>query len=430
MSDNPLNKTDAAWKKLFEKYDILTRINAQGRFEITSTQINEFRESRLMAYCDHRTTLPRLFRKHGLSILPVTRGRYMILPFDAYQDLAYDHKVKSIEMPFPEHLDSLNPTNIYSEAAALNCAFACGMIDDLMGEESVQTISGKMATNSFEFMISLTEGGKTALKVSRSQCEIDGGYESANKLLLVEAKNFLYDDFLIRQLYYPYRLWKEYTGKEVIPTYLTFSNDVFAFFLYRFNRPEEYDSIELVRQVNFIVKPESITLGDIQRVVETTKLVRESSVPFPQADSFERVVDLLGVLMVEDLTKEEITNRYVFDARQTDYYTNAGRYLGLIDKKREEIVGISFSLSKRGQGVMGRPHKNKYLGLCECLLEHEIFNKALRLYLKKAGPPTIAETVGIMRTCPIYRVESDDTYERRAQTVVKWIDWILSLAEG
>ncbi len=48
---NP-TKNDIAWEKLFEKYSILECINQKGYFIISSSQINEFRESRLMAKFD------------------------------------------------------------------------------------------------------------------------------------------------------------------------------------------------------------------------------------------------------------------------------------------------------------------------------------------------------------------------------------------
>jgi len=35
-------KIENSWNQLFDKYDILSRVNADGSFRITSTQINEF----------------------------------------------------------------------------------------------------------------------------------------------------------------------------------------------------------------------------------------------------------------------------------------------------------------------------------------------------------------------------------------------------
>lgn len=65
---------DIAWEQLFEKYDILNRIDMSGSFQISATQIKEFREPRLMAKFDHTLNLPIIFSENKLSILPITRG--------------------------------------------------------------------------------------------------------------------------------------------------------------------------------------------------------------------------------------------------------------------------------------------------------------------------------------------------------------------
>jgi hypothetical protein len=44
-----MNKNDDAWSRLFEKHDIPGEIERVGKFEITASQINVFRESRLRA---------------------------------------------------------------------------------------------------------------------------------------------------------------------------------------------------------------------------------------------------------------------------------------------------------------------------------------------------------------------------------------------
>ncbi|SUA50448.1 Uncharacterised protein [Oligella ureolytica] len=56
MSSN--TKLDQNWEKIFLKYKILDEIKKNGFFEITSKEINEFREARLMTKFDHRSQLP------------------------------------------------------------------------------------------------------------------------------------------------------------------------------------------------------------------------------------------------------------------------------------------------------------------------------------------------------------------------------------
>lgn len=231
-----MTKINDNWLKIFDKYDVLSTINNGEFFSITSTQINEFMESRLMTKFDHTSNLPNLFKKHDLSILPVTRGSYVIGKFDAYQNVRYNTSANENICSFPVHLETINYNNIYSESSALNCAFISGILNHVAGEEVLPTVSGRMSTQKFDFSIQ----GKTPITsdynigVVNSQCEIDGGYEGQSKFLLIEAKNFSVDDFLVRQLYYPYRLWAGKIKKEVVPIFMTYSNNVFSFFIYNF----------------------------------------------------------------------------------------------------------------------------------------------------------------------------------------------------
>ena len=64
--------------------------------------------------------------------------------------------------------------------------------------------------------------------------EIDGGFESAERLILVEAKNHISPDFNIRQLYFPYRRFSQALAKEVVPLYVVYSNGVFHLYRYSF----------------------------------------------------------------------------------------------------------------------------------------------------------------------------------------------------
>lgn len=139
-----MTKIDDNRLSIFKKYDILSKIKEDGLFEITSSQINEFQESRLMTKFDHATNLPKLFQENKLSILPITRGSYLIGQFDAYKNISYDTSVKTNIVSFPTHLESIDYNNIYSESAALNCAFVSEILNDVLGEEVLPTISGRM----------------------------------------------------------------------------------------------------------------------------------------------------------------------------------------------------------------------------------------------------------------------------------------------
>ena len=81
-----MNKTknDIAWEKIFEKYCILDKLAKNERVSISSMEINQFREARLMTKFDHRSQLPKLFVDNKLSILPTSRGTYEIGTFETF----------------------------------------------------------------------------------------------------------------------------------------------------------------------------------------------------------------------------------------------------------------------------------------------------------------------------------------------------------
>ena len=421
--DRP-TKNDIAWDKLFKRYNILEKIAENGLFAIESAQINQERETRLMVKFDHHDNLPKLFRDNNLSILPISRSQYVIGNCETHLKVEYDSSINIVTWEFPEELESIDPTDLYSESSALHCAFNLGIIEDLVERETKFTVSGRMSTGEFDFKVNNSlDKRQISLKVKNSQCEIDGGFEGEDCFVLVEAKNYFVDDFLIRQLYYPYRLWSQKLSKKVIPVLMTYSNDVFTFFVYKFDNDTDYNSIKLINMKRYTIAPEPIHRSDVDDIFHQVRIVPESDVPFPQADMFERVVDLLSLLVEKDLTKDEITQNYQFNSRQTNYYTDAGRYIGLVDKYKDaETKEIFFRLTEEGREILGKQPKLKYLALIGKILEKEVFYKAFELTLQNGEIPSKQEIIEI-----ISEVRSDvnpTTAGRRASTVSGWINWI------
>ena len=418
---------DTAWEKLFDKYQILDRVDRDGQFQISASQIKEFREPRLMTKFDHRVNLPAIFRKHNLAILPVTRGDYVISSFSAYQDFeAPEAEVQRISVP--AHLQSLMPKFLVSEAIALNCANACGILSDFLEDEAlVPTVSGRMSSGGFAFRIDTALGPKT-VSVDHAQIEIDAAYEGLRCLSLFEAKRDLSDDFLIRQLYYPFRVWSGRVTKPVKTVFLIFSNGVFYLYQYQFEEPGYYNSLRLVKQKNYVIATQ-ITRSDIERLLRTVPQVPEPEVSFPQANSMSRIVNLMELLYERPMTRQEITSEYAFDERQTNYYTDAGRYLELIDKGRDETGGILFRLSPQGRRMMGLEYRERQLAIAAQILKHRVSYQTLKLHLESGEMPDTQQVVRIMKQSHLYHVEAESTYVRRSSTVTGWINWILGTIE-
>lgn len=380
-----------------------------------------------MTKFDHRVNLPQVFSENGLAILPVTRGDYVISSFSAYKD--FEPPITDTQkISIPAHIQSLMPQFLVSETIALNCANACGILSDFLEDEAlVPTVSGRMSSGDFGFDID-TSFGKQYVKVSNSQIEIDAAYEGINYLSLFEAKRDLSDDFLIRQLYYPFRVWSSRVTKTVKPIFLIFSNGVFNLYQYQFDEPRNYNSLRLVKQKNYVIATE-ITLTDIENLLRTMPTVQEPEISFPQANSMFRIINLMELLNEKPMTKQDITSEYAFDERQTNYYTDAGRYLDLMDKGRDNDGNILFQLSSRGRHIMSLEYKERQLAIIAQILKHKAFKETLKLHLQCGEMPDTQTVVQIMRQSGLYHVEAESTYVRRSSTIVGWINWVLSIIE-
>lgn len=430
MSKQVKGQNDKAWEALFEKYDILQHIQSDGKFIISASQIKEYREPRLMAKFDHNINLPKIFAKNKLAILPISRGEYVISHFEAYQ--SFEVLDKSVtKVPLPENLQSLDANNIPSETIAINCALASGMLADFINEDLLySTVSGRMGSGQFDFKIQnfLTKTS-TAVSVNNSQIEIDAAFEGIHSLSLIEAKRDLAEDFLIRQLYYPYRVWSNRVSKKVKPIFLVYSNGIFSLYEYEFQNPDLYNSLVLVKHKNYSIEDTSIELSDIMGIAVQTSIVSEPEVSFPQANSFERVINICELLNSQELSRDQVTEKYAFDIRQTNYYTDAARYLGLVEKHYENGHKPVYSLSDLGKRIMNLNYKQRQLAFCEVILQHRVFKETFNLCMEIGSIPETTAIVAIMQESQIYKVESESTYERRSSTISGWINWMLGLIE-
>ncbi|WP_303162887.1 DUF7226 domain-containing protein [Mitsuokella multacida] len=132
----------------------------------------------------------------------------------------------------------------------------------------------------------------------------------------------------------------------------------------------------------------------------------------------------------------DISERYVFKARQGDYYANAGRYLGLFDSVIETRRRL-FQPSAEGEKALRMSYKQRQLFLASLIFRHLPFHKTFAYMLERAkdqqGPrvPSRDEIVSIMKTCQLENIGSggDPMYNRRAASVRHWFRWLLHLCK-
>lgn len=428
-----MTKNDEAWENLFREHEILSHVERYGFFQISAAQIKKFREPRLMTKFDHKVNLPEKFLSNDLSILPITRGDYVIARFDTWHNFE-PNESRIVQASLPEHLQSLNSSDIFSEAVALNCAFASGIIADFTGDEKIfPAVSGRMSSGSFNFKINDTRRNiRYGVNVNNAQIEIDAAFEGTNFLTLIEAKRDLAEDFLVRQIYYPYRTWQSKVTKPIKPIFLVYSNGIFYLREYAFDEPDNYNSIRLVRCKKYSVECTKITLDDVKEILFAQDMWfnlfpnAEPNIPFPQADKFERVINICELLDEKILSRNDVTAEYAFDARQTNYYTDAARYLGLVEKFSSNGT-VTYALSDLGRKILRCGFRERQLSYCQCILSHEVFAKTFRLFLERWQMPSDATIVRLMKNSALYKIGSDNTFARRASTIKGWLNWIIGL---
>lgn len=421
MSDS---KNDTAWSEIFENFPIVNVIEEKGFFIITSSQINNYREARLMTKFDVRRQLPKVFIENGLAILPITRGSYIIGKFNIFEDIKNNTKLVSYGADtLPEHIKAIDIENISSETTALLCANVCGILNSFFEEEQItHVIGGKMGSGSFDFQIS-----DIKIPVSKSQIEIDGGFESENFVYLVEVKNLIHEDFLIRQIYYPYRTWtnklkERQINKTVRNIFLTYSDGVFYLREYQFEKIEDPSSIKLVKEEKYSIVKDSLSLERLKDITDNIIIVEDPDLSFPQSDDLDKVINLCELLYQKDdgMSKKEISEEFGFVIRQAGYYGSSARYLDLVSYDDK-----NYRLTEKGEKIFGLPLKQRQFELVSLLLSHEPFNIVMKDYLKESSRPTVRKTKELIVDCKLYKVGKETTtFGRRCSTVLSWIDWI------
>ena len=279
-------------------------------------------------------------------------------------------------------------------------------------------------------MVDTTRNIKQKISVNNAQCEIDGGFENNDSVVIMEAKNVVHEDFHIRQLYYPYRLWKNKVNKPIRLVFSVYSNMIYRLFEYRFNILEDYSSIELVRTKNYSLQDTTITLDDLFRVrkdtlVKTDDNMDNSDVPFIQANSMERIISLLENMYENPMTSQQIAELMDFEPRQSDYYYNAGKYLGLFEKVNEDKQRV-VALTSLGNKVFKLNYKERQLKIVELILEHQIFSDLFDGMIKTGDMPNKKDIEDEMRAL---HVCDEGQIVRRASSIYGWLKWIFNLTK-
>lgn len=377
-------------------------------------------EPRLLAKMDSLADVPRPLRDAGRFLFPVSGRGYALVTGDGFHVL---------EPPAPPRRWSWGTAARFTtlalgsgESRALDTALHTGMIEaafDLPARPAL-TARGRRFAPPFSFRC-----GDHRVEVGRGvQFELDAGLDAGGALVLLEAKVGAPADFWIRQLYVPWRAYRAWCpGIDLRPGFLVFddASGEYRFRRYRQGDPDRHGDLELVSAHTFVLAPDApVDLAALRAATPERRLPED--LQLPQADRFERVLEIPALISVGRDDPAEIASTLGFSRRQGAYYLRAARSLGLVEVDGPaRLTPEGHALARALPGRREPLAATALLGL-----------PVLRDALAAAGPGGRIHRPLLERVAAARAPGTDgtSTLPRRARTLHAWLRWLALRVDG
>ena len=370
-----------------------------------------------MTKFDSRAARPPVLRDNGLFLLPETNGSYLLLREDGYFDLPAhrEREVQDYHATFPFPLVSLQ--NATGEMGRLDRLFQCRLIHRVVGSDEVfATIRGRRRAPHFDYQV----GDLGQFSASGIQYEVDQGYETRDEIILFEAKDTTPQDFLIRQVYFPFRVYFDGFGKRVRLFFFNYQavSGVHSFHECRFDDPHQYRSIRIVSsqhfRVHFPVAQAPRTLGDWLQSVAAPLV--NGAWEIPQADDFAKVAAFPLQVAAGYNDSELIAGAFDFSERQSSYYRRAAQQMGLVSAQSGR-----YQLTGQGERYLELSEAERQERMVGALLQQPIVRAAIQSALDGCGTISKASIGALIEAHSAIR---GDTVNRRTLSVRSWLRWL------
>jgi len=384
----------------------------QPMYSVAASQIKQIakEEPRLMASIDSAEKLPKVFRECGVFILPVSPDRYVLVKGKGF------HELEPVEGE-PRRFSARLPFNMTmlaygtGETRYLLHAYHAGVLSHFTGvREMYQTTGGKMRTGSFEFRVD----GSPPIRVEGAGMEIDAGFEGRSDVLLFEAKPRPRKSFLIRQLYYPFRLAREVSQKAVRAFFFVADprDHTYALWEYSWEDPLDYEAIRLVRKEKYLIEEVAPPMDRFETIEPDPQLDI-----VPQADDFQKVADFPLLVASGIDTARKWAEHYGISTRQGSYYREASEAMGLVSMEDSHYV-----LTPEGRRYVSLEPQSRADFLAERVLRIPLMNRIFRLVKERPAQGLGKEEIArvIEQTSHL----RGTTPGRRASTVISYFAWL------
>jgi hypothetical protein len=367
-------------------------------------------EPRLMASITNEKDLPEVFRQNGVFVLPISSDTYVLVHGKGYHELEpVTGEPERFESRLPFELTMLSYGT--GEQRYLLHAYHSGLLGHFGKVPEIYPAAlGKMRTGDFRFRVD----GSPEIDVQSAGMEIDMGFEGRKDILLFEGKARQRDNFLIRQLYYPFRVASGFSQKTV-RTFFFVANPkdrTYTIWEYAWEDPLDYEQIRLRNKGRYVVVEIPPPIEDFATIEPDAALDI-----VPQADDFQKVAEL-PLLVAEGIhTAQEWARRYHISPRQGSYYREAAEALGLV-----AMEDGNFVLTDEGRRYVRMDVQDRSDFLVRRILRVPIMNKVFELVRRSPARGTDKNAIAemIKRTSHL----SGTTPPRRASTVLSYFRWM------
>lgn len=420
-------KIDRAWRKIFARAGIPAKLKKHGFFNIAAHELKELsdgHEPRLLAKIDFSRSRPKVFVEEQVNVLPLNRGSYVI-----FQDL---ENASFYQLPARETIDTpkkylskkslldfdtlkKNPGLCESESEALEVAFISSLLSTFCETDNLTlTRRGRFGTDRFRLL--LPAKTRKSFEVDRAQIEVDAIYENEDTVVVVEAKRCLCTDINTRQLFFPYQWVKARTRKKVKTVLLCYENGLFRLTEFKFG--SSFCDVVATKQEFHLIDEDYHSDLNFDVLLRHWPSPTESSKPFPQADTMDKVISVFYAMVQGTTDNEELSRLFDFDVRQSNYHKAAVEYLGLMD---------GGEISNDGRQLLSEQHRvNRTEVIFKCMIGRSVFREAIVLLKAKGFAIQEMSIPEIVEIISKHRQDiSGTTLPRRAQTVRSWLSWLL-----
>lgn len=410
------------WQYVFDELDILNKIDSEGSFVVTANDIKKLDsktsemklEARLMTKHDSSSQLPDIMAENGLSLLTETSNSWRIGHFEVFKKVDNSYSLPTIRH-FESEWETLPLYELSTETRQLNYAAYSGILEDFLEEERlVETISGKCSGGHFQYFINDTKTKNPfSIIANNPRIEIDKVYETEKAIYVIEAKQFGGKDFLIRQLYYPYRLISSMPNvtKPVVPLHVIYSDGIYMLERYVVDEHLNYNSLRLEKKESVRLS-EKHTRSELVDLLQSTDPCGEPDTTFPQANVVPLLLHVFYYLSSPH-TAKEIADYIGYAGRQGNYYGDALVYLGFARKNHGEYKAVTRAVGKDFD-----------FSLAKRLCELPIFRRVLVDGCQGRSPD---KDMAVKYISEGRADIGDGTPARRAGTLASWCEYILKI---